>query len=219
MNLHRNIHFPVVRVSGVIPIILMGSFLLEIGLAMLSPIFAIFVSNDIENGSVEVVGFSLALFWITKSLLQLPIARYVDKNHGEIDDYYFLVSGMIASSFTLFGFSLAAEVWQVYVLHILLGASTAMFVPPFYAMFTRHIDKGNESFEWSLYSSFALGGGSALGGALGGIFVGAFWFRNVFVIASIFNFAAAIVLLLMKPYIIPKSIHPVERMPMEQRKI
>lgn len=206
-------------INKVIGLIIVSDFMVTSGSALLSPIFALFVTQHIGGGSVRAVGFAIAIYWITKSVLQLPIARYLDRNHGEVDDYYFMVFGLLADAMILCSYTLASSVWHVYLLQGLLGVADAFLLPPFYAIFTRHIDKGSEGFEWSIRSSFSFGGGAALGGALGGILLGIIGFRNVFLVAALFNVLSVITLLFMRPYIMPRTPKPVRRIPLEHKKI
>jgi len=216
--MYMNFRFP--SINKVIGIIIVSDFMVTTGSALLSPIFALFITGQIKGGSAQTVGFAIAIYWIVKSIVQLPIARYLDRNHGEVDDYYFMMLGLVAASAILSGYYFfASTVFHVYLLQGLLGAADAFLLPPFYAIFTRHIDKGSEGFEWSLRSSFSFGSGAALGGALGGILLGIVGFRTVFLIASSFNLISVIALLFMRPYIMPSTPRPVARIPLENKKI
>lgn len=207
-------------INKVIGIIIVSDFMVTTGSSLLSPIFALFITSQVGGGSAQAVGFAIAIYWITKSILQLPIARYLDRNHGEIDDYYFMMFGLVADAAVISAYYFfATEVWHVYILQALLGIADAFLLPPFYAIFTRHIDKGSEGFEWSIRSSFSFGGGAALGGALGGILLGIVGFRAIFLIASSVNLLSVAVLLFMRPYIMPSTPRPVARIPLENKKI
>ena len=220
MFIIKGMRLPTPSINKVIGIIIVSDFMVTTGAALLSPIFALFVTQQMVGGSAKAVGFAIAIYWITKSIVQLPIARYLDRNHGEVDDYYFMIFGLVADATVLSGYYFfASSVWHVYILQGLLGLADAFMLPPFYAIFTRHIDRGSEGFEWSIRSSFSFGGGAALGGALGGILLGVVGFRNVFLIAASFNLLSVVSLLFMKPYIMSKTSKPVERIALEHKKI
>lgn len=205
--------------NRVIAIIITGDFFVTMGASLLTPIFALFITQQISGGSAATVGFAIAIYWGIKSIVQLPIARYLDRNHGEVDDYYFMIIGLVASAIVLASYYFATTVWHVYLLQALFGISDAFLLPPFYAIFTRHIDQGSEGFEWSLRSSLSFGGGAAIGGALGGLLLGIVGFRNVFVIAALFNLLSVTVLMFMRPYILPRTPKPVQRTLLEQKKV
>lgn len=205
-------------VNQVILIIIFAQFILTAGWGFLPPFFAVFVNQQIAGGSVAVVGFALTIYWVTKSILQLFVARRIDKNHGEIDDFYFFIAGGILNAVFVSLYYFASTVWHIYALHFLIGIADAMLVPPFYAIFTRHIDKGREGFEWSLYSSFSLGAGYAIGGAVGGLLATLVGFRAVFLLTGFLTFLFSIMLLFLRPYIRPKVAEEVRRVFVDGRK-
>ena len=85
-------------VNKVIKTLIISDFFLHSGWGFFAPIFAIFIAENIvmENPveAAKVAGFAAAAYWITKSLLQIPIGHYLDKRHGEKDDFWFMVSGL-----------------------------------------------------------------------------------------------------------------------------
>lgn len=154
-------------------------------LGLITPIFAIFITDKIKGGSVEVVGFAAAIYWIGRSVFEVPIAKFLDRTKGEKDDLYFLMFGYFLCALVQFGYILSTLPWHIYLLQSIfaLGAATAW--PAWGALFTRHIDKGREGFEWSIeHVSFSLGSG--ITGALGGILVASIGFNITFVFAGIF---------------------------------
>ena len=210
---------PFLKIDRVIPIIIGANFVVTVAVSLLAPIFALFVTAEIHRGSAQVVGFALALYWGVKSILQLPIARYIDRNHGEYDDLYFMTGGMVFGALVLFGYYFATQPWHIYVLHGFFGLADAFVVPPLFAIFTRHIDKGNEGFEWSLQSSFSFGGGAAVGGALGGMLVAVMGYRYVFVLAAVLYLASAGIFWSLRPHIMSRVKPPVERLPVEVKRV
>ena len=191
------------RLNHVILIIIMAEFIMTTASGLITPLFSLFLVDDI-GASVTVVGFSFAIYWVVKSVLQLPVARYLDKNHGEIDDYYSMLMGLFLTTTAVYLFYFVHAVWQIYLLQFLIAVGDAFIVPPFYAIFTRHLDKNQEAFEWSLRSSFSLGAGSAFGGALSGILAAAVGIRPVFLVNGTLMFIGTVILLFLRPYIRPR---------------
>lgn len=207
------------KINKVILVVIISQFVLTTAFGLLAPIFAVFVTQRIVGGTIAVVGFVISVYWIIKSVLQLFVARFIDRNHGEIDDFYFYLAGGFLNSIFISLYFFATEVWHVYALHSLIAVADAMLVPPFYAIFTRHIDSGQEGFEWSLYSSFSIGAGMALGGALGGVLATVAGFRVVFPLVGFLTLISTSMLLLLKPYIRPKVPQEVARVPVDVKKI
>src|SRR3989338_1804653 len=90
------IQFP--KINQVILIIVFADFILVSAFGFLAPISALFITQEITHGTVAVVGFALTIYWVVKSILQLFVARHIDKNHGEYDDFYSMILGGLMSS-------------------------------------------------------------------------------------------------------------------------
>lgn len=216
-NVPMTSKFP--KLNQVILIIIFAEFLFTAAAGLVTPIFAVFVLENIRASAITVVGFATALYWIVKSVLQLPIARYLDKNHGEIDDFYSLLVGVAVTTGAVFAFYFSREVWHIYLLQFLIAVGDAFAVPPFYAIFTRHLDPQSTGFEWALRSSFSLGAGSAIGGALSGILAAAIGIRAVYLLNGTLMLVGLIIMFFLRPYIRPKVPTSVGRVFMEQKRV
>ncbi len=200
-------------------IIIFAEFLFVMAAGIIVPVFAIFILRDIKDAAIPVIGFATAIYWLVKSVLQLPIARKLDKNHGEYDDFYSLILGTSITTMAVFSFYFATEIWHIYLLQFIVAIGDAFAVPPFYAIFTRHLDANSEGFEWSLRSSFSLGAGSAISGALSGVLAAIIGVRPLYLVNGTLMMIGVIILLFLKPYIRPKAEKPVERVFIEQKRV
>lgn len=175
-------------------------------LGLIEPLLAVFITQQITGGNVKVVGFAVAIFWILKSLFQIPISKFLDKTKGEKDDLHFLVIGFLIAALVPFGYIFSSLPWHIYVLQIIGAVGLAMVYPSWCAIYTRHIDKGKEAFEWGLDST-VLGIGMGITGAIGGILVSQFGFNLVFVIVGILGLLGALLPLLIYKDIMPRGDH------------
>jgi predicted MFS family arabinose efflux permease len=190
-------------INNVIKALIFSDFLLQSGWGLLGPIFAIFITGQIQGGSVAMVGFLATAYWLTKSLLQPFIAHQFDKNHGERDDFLFLMGGLILANLVPLGYLFVSLPWHIFLLEIIRGAAMACVVPTWAAIFTRHIDKGREAFSWSLEST-SLGFAAGLAGAFGGIIASTLGFEAIFILVSVFGLLSSFSLLLVKSCFFPK---------------
>jgi predicted MFS family arabinose efflux permease len=79
----------------------------------------------------------------------------------------------------------ATEAVHIYLIQAVFGLGTALAVPPWYAIFTRHIDKMQENIEWSL-ESVSIGISGAGASALSGVIVSHYGFQSAFLVGGIF---------------------------------
>ncbi len=153
--------------------------------SLLSPIFAIFVVNKIAPGQIKIVGFAIAIFWLTKSIIQIPLAKYLDKTKKEDDDLFALVVGASIIVLVPIFYIFINSVYVLFLVQIIHAVGAALYVFPWNAMFTRHIDKKQIGFEWSMNSS-ALGFGVVIAAFFSGLIAEYIGFNAVFIIAAIF---------------------------------
>jgi len=188
------------KINRVTKVLISHYFILSSAWGLVSPIFAIFLLEDISSSPADVAkiaGFASLIYWVLKSILQIPISSYLDKNHGEKDDFYFLITGICLTSLVPFGFAFSSFVWHIYALGVLHAIGMALVVPSRGAMFARHIDKGQEAYEWAMNST-CLGLGAGIMGAIGGIMASIYSFRLIFILTGIFSFLSALVIFLIK---------------------
>ena len=190
--------------NKVVKVMVFSDLFLSSGWGLIAPILAIYIIRDIKGGDVEVAGIAIGIYWLTKSIFQLPIAHYLDKNHGEKDDFFALFTGTILASLTPIGFIFAIFPWQIYTLQTIHALGLALAVPSWSAIFTRHIEKGEEAFSWSLDSS-SIGLGAGIAGMLGGVIAKVFGFAPLFIGVSVFGLTAAFLFLLIKNDLLPKT--------------
>lgn len=155
------------EINPLIRLLIVADILIVGGTAMLAPIFALFIEGYIRGGNEQVAGIAIALFLITKSLTQIPVATMIDRIRGEKDDFVILVLFSLLMSLTPLLYLIISEPWQLYVVQVILGFFTAMTFPSFMAIFTRHIDRAQEGTEWGVYftlSDLVSAGLAAIGG-------------------------------------------------------
>jgi MFS family permease len=194
------------KINKVVKIMIQADLIFVSAFGLITPIFAVFILNQIKGGDVRVIGFAAAIYWILKSLLQVPIGKYLDKNIGEKDDFYFVVIGYFLAVLVPLGYIFSSLPWHVYGLQALYAVGMGMAIPGWAAIFTRHIDKGKEAFEWSLEST-AMGLGAGITGAIGGILASKFGFNIVFILVAAGAFTGSLLLLTIYKGIFSRGDH------------
>lgn len=198
------------KINRVIKILIVSDFVFNAAWGLIAPVFAIFLVDKIALGSAEegakIAGFATLIFWTAKSFLQIPIARHLDKNHGEIDDFWFMFWGTFITGLSAFGFLISSTAWHIYFLQLFQAVGQALMVPPWLAIFTRHIDRGKEASEWGLRST-SLGFAMGIFGALGGVMTATLGFKMLFILVGSFSIFSTILLLLIRRDLAPKTKH------------
>ncbi|MFC1625314.1 MFS transporter [Patescibacteria group bacterium] len=178
----------VIRILTVSDVIIISSF------GLISPIFAIFVTNTVKGGSVAVAGLAAGIYLITRSIFQIPLGILIDKIKGEKDDFWAMLIGSILFSIIPLFYLIISTPLHLYVVQFFYGIATAMVIPSWYAIFTRHIDKNYEGVEWGAYQTF-VDLGAAGTAFLGGFLAQKFGFPPLFILVSFVSLIGSLFLL------------------------
>ena len=195
-------------VNRVIKFLIASNFFLYSAWGFVMPIFAIFIIQNIKVDSpaeaAKIAGFAFFTYWFVKSTMQIPISLFLDARHGEKDDFWFMILGLIITGIAPLGFLISKLPWHVYTFEAMHAIGMALVIPSWNAIFTRHMDRGREAFEWAMDSTF-LGFGVAITGAVGGLVAATFGFTFLFIAVALVNFFAAFVTILVHKDILPKD--------------
>lgn len=185
---------------------ILTDFALFTGLSFILPIFAIFMTEYIQGADLKTVGLAASAYWITLSLVLIPCGRYLDRNHGERDDLYFIIIGNTLGAIAVFGFIFSSLSWHIYLLQGVYAIGMGMSIPGYTAIFTRHIDKGKEALSWSVRAAL-IGAGAGIAGALGGTVAHYFGFKILFLGVVILLLVSAVLpILISKDLISEKKV-------------
>jgi MFS family permease len=179
---------PVVKFLTISDILMLGAF------ALIGPIFAVFVTDRVVGGSIEVVGISEGIYLTVRSLMQMPFGHLIDKIKGEKDDFWFMLIGSILLALIPIFYIFCDTPTKLYAVQFLYGLVSAATLPTWLAIFTRHIDRNREGGEWGIYQT-AAGLSSAACASLGGFLAVKYGFTALFITVSALCFIGAIFLL------------------------
>jgi MFS family permease len=184
------------KINRIIKILIISNVVWISGSGLLAPIFAIFITQQIVGGNVEIAGFAAAIYSIGFCLARLPSAKWVDKKMDETKRLHLYILSGVLVALCYFFYALIYFPWQLYLLQFLIGIAMAFNASPFVSFFTRFIDKGEESFEWGI-NAVALTGGQAVTAAVGGVLASRFGFDIMFIAAGLFIFLSSLMLIVL----------------------
>src|SRR3989344_6393032 len=92
------------KVNRVVKYFILSDLVLFSGWGLVSPVFSVFVIEGIKEATLLTVGVSASIYWITRAIVQLPAANYIDRHEGEKDDFNMLLLGLILASIAAFTF-------------------------------------------------------------------------------------------------------------------
>jgi len=181
-------------INAVVQFLTYSDILMMSGWGLVLPIISVFFSDQIVGGDVKFAGLASTVYFIVKSVVQIPVARMVDKNRGETDDFWVMVAGSLLISLSAFLYMFATTKAHIYGIQVLYGMGGALSYPTWLAIFTRHVDKNKEGLEWSLYYT-SVDVGSALTAGLGGLLAASFGYQFLFWLVGVSSIAGTMFLI------------------------
>ena len=198
-------HYFLKDINPVIRLLIISDTVFTGAAGLLGPIFALFIEDFIQGGNAAVAGLAVGIYLFTKSVLQIPIAHFIDIIRGEKDDFWLMFIFTILIAFIPLLYLFINTPLQLYIVQFVLGFFTAFTFPTYMAIFTRHIDKEKEGTEWGLYFTLTDLTSAALA-AVGGYIATTQGFPVLIVAVVVVSFIGAMLLWPIKPYIKTSSL-------------
>ena len=173
-----------------IKLLMISDVFLITGFGMIDPILAIFIKDNLVGGTIFAAGFASMIFLITKSLIQLPFSKYVDSHDDKVK---WLIVGTFLVAFVPFIYLFSTHIYFIYAAQLVHGIGSGLAFPTWLGLWSTHLDKNHESFEWSLYSTL-VGLTTALTALIGAAISQYFGFRYAFILVGILSLVGSLIL-------------------------
>jgi MFS family permease len=176
-------------------LLLLSDIFVLTGFGLIQPILAIYINDGgVTGGTMLTAGMASALFLFTKSIVQLPFGHYVDHNSSKTK---WLILGTLLMAFVPVIYVTAQSIYHIYLAEIIYGLGSGLAYPTWLGLWSTNLDKGRESFQWSIYST-STGLGTATTGAVGAAVASLAGFSATFFLAGLLCFLGCIALLVME---------------------
>lgn len=193
-------HYFFKDINPVIRFLIISDTVIVGAAGLLGPVFALFIEDFIQGGNAAVAGLSAGIYLFTKSILQIPIAHFIDKIRGEKDDFWLMFTFTTLIAFVPLLYLIINTPFQLYIVQFILGFFAAFTFPTYMAIFTRHIDKEKEGTEWGIYFTLTDLTG-AMFAAIGGYVATTQGFPVLIITVVIISFIGSLFLWTIKSHI------------------
>jgi len=193
-----------IKINKLVRLFILSDLFLLIGWGFVEPIFAVFILAQIKGATLLTVGWAVAIYLIAKSIIQIPVAIFLDRFDGESDDFYALVLGLLLIGISAFFLMGVSRVWEFYAIQIMRAFGMACYAATWPVLFSKHLDSRRQSFEWSLDNA-AIGIGAGIAGLLGSVIATSFGYHVLFGIVGIMSMVSAVVMLFVPKIILPRK--------------
>lgn len=159
--------------NPIIKILIFADFFVFSGLGLINPIFAIFIKENLQGGTVVAAGIAATVFLLVKAVVQIPVARFTDKEPASLREFWTFLVGQFIIACVPFLYLTLNNVRELYAVQAFYGLGAALAFPGFMAIFTKFADHEKAAFSWSLHSTVVLlsmAAAAAVGGFVGEIY-------------------------------------------------
>ena len=180
------------KINRTVKLLMFSDISVLTGFGLIDPILAVFIKDNLTGGTIFTAGLASTIFMITKSAIQLPFSRHVDKRDDQ-NDLKWLIIGTFVIACTPLIYILSKSIYHIYAAQIIHGVGSGLAYPTWLGLWSTHLDKNCESFEWSLYST-SVTIGTAISAAIGAGIAEYLGFTFTFVFVGISSFLGCLIL-------------------------
>lgn len=195
------------RLGRIVKYLILADLFFWGGWGLVNPIFALFIIDRVPGAAAFTVGAAMAVYWLVKSVWQIPVAVFLDKHEGERDDFNALILGLTLAGFAALVFPLVGSAFWLFAVIVVQALAYGLYTPSWSAIFSRHLDKDHYAFDWSLDST-TVGVASGVAAFIGGAVSSWLGFDAVFILTGIASLGSAFLLFSAPHLVLPRTATP-----------
>jgi MFS family permease len=162
------------------------------GFVLVEPILAIFIKDNLVGGTIFAAGIAFMVFLLTKSIVQLPLSRIVDR-HPRSFRRKILIVGTFCQALVPLIYIFATDVNLIYVAQVIQGLGSGLAYPAWVGIWSRSSDINHRSYDWSVYSTLT-GVGTGVAALTGAEIAKSFGFVYTFFLVGVMSFFGCLIL-------------------------
>jgi len=174
-----------------IKLLMLSDIFVVTGFGLIDPILAIFIKDNLVGGTIFSAGLASMIFLLTKSIVQLPFSRHVDKTNNK---RAWLILGTLLISIVPFIYIFSSGIKMIYLAQLIHGIGSGLAYPTWLGLWSLSLDRKHESYEWSLYSTL-VGLGTAATAAVGAVIAQFIGFKFTFALVGALSLIGCLILL------------------------
>lgn len=164
------------------------------GFSLISPIFAIFILNNLGGATIASAGMAVTIQMFTKALFQIIVGKWADEERGNCRELNAMIVGTTIISLVPIGYLFCKEVTDVYIMQVLYGIGQALAYPTWRVLFNRYVNQEKAGYEFGIYDT-VTSFGMATSAAIGAYFAQTFSFQLLFIIVSCLSLVGSVFLI------------------------
>lgn len=119
----------------------------------LNALVGLYLAKALNADTIEIVGIGVALYYITRSLTQIPIGMVVDKIKRDRDDILVLILGNALMGIPFLFFPMIEDQSTFFILQIVAGLGASMNLVTWRKLFAKNLDHNKEGTAYAVYDT------------------------------------------------------------------
>lgn len=160
---------------------------------VISALSGLYLATKLDMDAVQVIAIGTSIYYITRSVIQMPIGKITDKIKSDSDEILFLLIGAILMGLPFIVYPFISIPIHYYILQFVFGLGVSFNLTNWRKLFALNVDKNREGTQYGFYEICMSGGAaifSALIGSLGSL--GNRYFDIIIVSAGIVMLLASV---------------------------
>jgi MFS family permease len=146
-------NIPRFKLNAIIKILSYSDSLLWAGFTMFNVVAAVYLQDKLNKSPLETIAFGSAIYTVTRSIVQVPIARFLDNHKQFKDEVYAIAVGCFTMATSIFCYRFVSQPIHLYLAQFLFGCGAALNLPAWRKTFARFVDKDHEGLQYSIYDA------------------------------------------------------------------
>ena len=139
---------------------------------VISALSGLYLATKLDMDAVQVIAIGTSIYYITRSVIQMPIGKITDKIKSDSDEILFLLIGAILMGLPFIVYPFISIPVHYYILQFVFGLGVSFNLTNWRKLFALNVDKNREGAQYGFYEICMSGGAaifSALIGSLGSL--------------------------------------------------
>jgi MFS family permease len=142
-----------VRINKVIMFLTLSDVFTWGSFVVISALSGIYLSNKLGTNTVQFVGIGTGIYFITRSIFQIPIGIFTDRIKKDKDEITILAIGSVLAGIPYLFYPVINRPWQYFFLQFVFGLGISLNVVNWRKLFALNVRKGMEGKEYAFYDA------------------------------------------------------------------
>lgn len=114
---------------------------------------SLYLSKRLGADTVSFVGIGTGIYFLTRSIFQMPIGMLTDRIKNDKDEIILLTLGIILMGLPFLFYPIITEAYQYYILQFIFGLGVSFNLPNWRKLFALNLEEGKEGFLYGFYET------------------------------------------------------------------